>query len=90
MSVTCMSLHSWPVYTASVIVKYSQSRPLPDVSYYNEEKNRQAKNGGAEGGGWCEREYRGKLAGEEPVKVGWTRGNNGTVDEESGCAQSGR
>ena len=31
-----------------------------------------AKNGGAEGGSWCERQD----AGEEPVKVGWTRGKN--------------
>ena len=48
------------------------------------EKNRQVKNGGAEGGDWCERES-GKEAGEEPAKVGWTRGKNGrqTVDEES-------
>ena len=30
-------------------------------------------------------------AGEELVKVGWTRGKNGrgTVDKESGCAQCG-
>ena len=40
------------VYTASVTVEYSQSRPLSDVLYYHKEKNRQAKNGGAEGGGW--------------------------------------
>ena len=43
------------VYTASVTVNYSQSRPLSDVLYYHKEKNRQAKNGGAEGGSWCER-----------------------------------
>ena len=30
------------------------------------------KNGGAEGGAWCEIE-----AGEELVKVSWTRGPNG-------------
>ena len=31
-------------------------------------------------------------AGEEPVKVGWTRGKNGygAFDEESRCAYSGR
>ena len=42
------------VYTSSVTVEYSQSRPLSDVLYYNKEKNRQAKNGGTEGGSWCE------------------------------------
>ena len=36
-------------------------------------KSRQAKNRGAEGGSWCEKEE----AGEEPVKVGWTCGTNG-------------
>ena len=30
------------------------------------------KNGGADGGGWCEIESQ-EEAGEEPVKVGWTR-----------------
>ena len=31
-------------------------------------------------------------AGEEPAKVGWTCGKNGrgTIDEERGCAWSGR
>ena len=50
------------------------------------EKNRHAKNGGAGGGGWCERESH-EDAGENPAKVGWTRGKNGRgpVDEESGC-----
>ena len=43
------------VYTVSVTVEYSQSRPLSDVLYYPKEKNRQAKNGGAEGGSWRER-----------------------------------
>ena len=43
------------------------------------------KNGGAEGGSWCERGSH-EEAGEEPAKVGWTCGQNGTVDEESGCA----
>ena len=28
--------------------------------------------GGAEGGGWCGREFQ-EEAGEESVKVGWTR-----------------
>ena len=53
------------------------------------EKYRQVKNGGAEGGGWCERGFQ-EEAGEELAKVGWTRGKNGrgTVDEESGCTQS--
>ena len=39
---------------------------------------------------WCEREFQ-EETGEEPVKVGRTRGKSGrgTVDEESGCAQSG-
>ena len=36
-------------------------------------EHRQANNGGTEGGSWCERESR-EEAGEEPVKVGWTRG----------------
>ena len=47
------------------------------------------KNGGAEGGRWCERGFQGE-AGEELAKVGWTHGINGrgTVDEESGCAWS--
>ena len=31
-------------------------------------------NGGAEGGGWCGREFQ-EEAGEESVKVGWTRRN---------------
>ena len=32
-----------------------------------------------------------KEAGEEPAKVGWTRGKNGRgiIDEESGCAWNG-
>ena len=34
------------------------------------EKNRQAKNGGAEAGSWCEKESHAE-AGEEPDKVGW-------------------
>ena len=40
---------------------------------------------------WCERESH-KEAGEEPAKVGWTCGKNGTgtIDEEIGCAWSGR
>ena len=48
------------------------------------------KNGGVEGGGGCERGFQ-EEAGEELAKVGWTRGINGrgTVDEKSGCAQSG-
>ena len=51
------------------------------------EKNKQAKNGGAEGGIWCVRESH-EEAGMEPTKVDWTCGNNGRgmVDEESGCA----
>ena len=40
------------------------------------EKGRLVKNGGAEGGGWCEREFQ-EEAGEEPIRVGWTRGKNG-------------
>ena len=50
------------------------------------EKNRQTKNGGAEGGGWCERELH-KEVGEELAKVGWTcrKNGRGTIDEESGC-----
>ena len=49
------------------------------------------KNEGAEEGSWCERESH-EEAGEEPAKVGWTCGKNGsgTVDEGSGCGQSGR
>ena len=41
------------------------------------------KNGGTGGGGWWEREFQ-EEAGEELVKVGWTRGRNGrgTVEEE--------
>ena len=46
---------------------------LLDVLYYN---NRQAKNRGADGGSWCEREYH-EEAGEELAKVGWTCGQNG-------------
>ena len=48
------------------------------------------KNGGTEGGSWCERKPH-EEASEEPAKVGWTCGKNGrgTVDEKSGCAQSG-
>ena len=40
-----------------------------------------------ERGSRCERESH-EEAGEEPVKVDWTRGQNGsgTIDEESGCA----
>ena len=34
------------------------------------------KNGGTGGGGWWEREFQ-EEAGEELVKVGWTRGRNG-------------
>ena len=54
------------------------------------EKNRQAKNGGVEGGSWWEREPHEEV-GEEPGKVGWSCGRNGrgTIDEESGCAWSG-
>ena len=40
------------------------------------DKNRQAKNGGAEGGSWCEREFK-EEAGEELAKVGWARELNG-------------
>ena len=51
------------------------------------EKNRQAKNRGAEGGSWCEKESHEEV-GEEPTEVCWTCGENGrgTVDEENGCA----
>ena len=54
------------------------------------EKNRQVRNGEAEGGSWCERESH-KEAGEEPAKVGWTCGKNGrsTTDKESRWARSG-
>ena len=43
------------------------------------EKSRQAKNGGAEGGSWWERGFQ-REAGEESVKVAWTRGKNGRDD----------
>ena len=49
---------------------------LLDEKNCGSEKNKQAKNGGAEGGGGCERESQ-EEAGEESVKVGWTRGQNG-------------
>ena len=39
-------------------------------------KRTDKKNGGAEGESWCERESH-EEAGEEPAKVGWTRGQNG-------------
>ena len=43
------------------------------------EKNRKEKNGGAEGGSWCEKESH-KEAGEYPAKVGW----NGCVARMEG------
>ena len=55
------------------------------------EKDRQAKNGGAEGGSWCKREFHQEEDEAKIAKVGWTRGKNGmgTADEESACAYSG-
>ena len=57
---------------------------------YGSEQNRQTKNGGVEGGSWCEREFH-KEVGEEPAKVGWTcrKNGRGTINEESGFAWSG-
>ena len=43
---------------------------------YGSEKSGQVKNGGAEGGAWCEIEFY-EEAGGELVKVGWTCGLNG-------------
>ena len=37
--------------------------------------------GGAEVGGWCEREFQ-EETGDESVKVGWTRGMNGRQARE--------
>ena len=55
------------------------------------EKNRKEKNGGAEGGSWCEKESH-KEAGEYPAKVGWNgcvARMEGAIDKESGCTWSG-
>ena len=47
------------------------------------------KNGGVEGGSWCERELHKEV--DEPAEVDWTcrKNGRGTIDEESGCAWSG-
>ena len=46
------------------------------------------KNGGAERGSWCEREYH-EEAIEEPAKVGLTYGTNGSGTNGSGKNGSG-
>ena len=37
--------------------------------------------GGAEGGGWCGREFQ-EEAGEESAKVGWTRRKGDRMEED--------
>ena len=73
----CLHLPTLPVW---------QETPAFARIFCGIENNRLAQNGGVEGGGWCEREFK-EEAGEEPVEVGWNRGMYGRrkVDEESGC-----